>query len=1758
MRYRRSIALSIALVGTLGLMLLAIRGSRQRTAEREVRTSRPAEKMAAARKNATARPDGNPLRIESHGKSESTREMPVTAPRRERAPKRVGDTSVTRREEPTSPADETRTPLDLPHSGRTQGTPEEMEGMLISIREDALKEKNGQYGYNSRYYGTTLGEGGVEIATAIRFRDFGQPRLSYSFEEIRVGEEVLARGGAMSPQVRATERVVYYNRGSVEEQYILKREALEQAFIITDLPSRGTITVVGRVETNLEPGVTSGEKIGFTYLGEEVLTLSQAVALDAAGQKIALEMAYADGRISITVPADWVATAQLPITIDPLIGGPITVRTLNNAIDAVNSYYVRICDVAYGSSPNNFIVVWDEQFGSSTFDYDVYGQRVSASGTLVGSAIAIGNSTEGDYECTVSYASSVNRYLVVWRNDPANNSSVTDQRINGRVVNGDGTLFTSTFVVDDEADQDFAPSVAFDGTRWYTVYTNVYSQNDHDILGRYCSVTGVPDGLADPDRDTDMADRPSVDFLSNVYVIAWEKVPTSKATIVARTVNGSGAFQTSITTVSQISNKDCRQADVSASATRALIVWRQEFSPSDQDIYGRIATSTLTFDTSAFGINLGTSDQLTPRAGYASNGNEWYVVYVDPITGSSDIYGNRVTSTGSVFAADRITSNTTTDRRPELAYNQVTNEFLIVYLYGSSAPFQVQGQRFSVDFTAPTVPGTPTGTPNPNNTGSHTVTWTASTDSGGSGFSNYELQRSSDGGANFSTIASPTTNSYTESSIAEGNYVYRVRAKDQAGNYSAYSANSAAVVVDKTNPAEPITLGQFKSDGTTVIAVGGSTTESSVVLKGTVNDPGLFDGFEDGNYTSNPAWTVEAGSYAVTTDGSVQVLRDGTGGDDSIYSTATGIQATGTWEYRFRFENIGPGGSVSMQSRFYTFLSSVGLGGNGYRFTATAGNGSSKTISFYRVDGALAVRIIGTDNNWTPDTSYHLVRLTRNTAGLWEFYFDGTLIGSVTDNTYTSAGSTIIRQISTNNDRVLVDYVRSSSSTTARSNVKLQVEVKTTATAFDGTGLQESGFLASGSTAPVTVTNLANGNYHWRARSVDQGGNTGPWVSFGSNPENSADFVVTAAVPPTPTNFNGTAVSSTSITWTWDDVAGESGYEVHDDAHNVKGTVGANVTSFTETGLTENTLVSRHVHAMNNAQPSAASNTAAKYTRVHDPTVSDFTPLIVSQTSVEITVTQPPNGTAGSTGCEIQRTSDFSTWTVVKAFSNVYVYTDSTVSSSLLYRYRIRYRNGDAVVGPESASILIAFAPTPLKPVSGTSTNDTTPTFEWTSVPGKAVLTYELQADNTSDFATPEVNQVGIASTTFTSGVLAENVYYWRVRAKYAGANTGPWSIVSTLRIDTTVPGVATLVSPANSAFVGTTRPTFDWTDVSDPSGVTYRLQVDNNSDFSSPEVNVGSISASTYTTPAITVGTYYWRVQATDLAGNSGSYSGSFSFQIDVTAPAAVTLQLPANDSVVATGTPTFQWTTVTDPAGVTYTIQVDTESTFSTPLMVNVSGLTGNTHTPSPALAEGTYVWRVKAVDGAGNTSTSTVFKVTVDLSAAPSAPTINFSSERKTNDSTPAITGKSAEPGVTIKVYFDAVLDGTTTADGSGNWTYSPTATRFDGVYSVQAKANNANGDSAWSNLVSVTIDTKVNPPTNVTATPLNTHIHLSWVASVDSDVIGYEVYRKLASDPDTAYAKIHSNLVVQTKYCDSTVVNGTQYCYRIKAVDNTLQE
>ncbi len=115
-------------------------------------------------------------------------------------------------------------------------------------------------------------------------------------------------------------------------------------------------------------------------------------------------------------------------------------------------------------------------------------------------------------------------------------------------------------------------------------------------------------------------------------------------------------------------------------------------------------------------------------------------------------------------------------------------------------------------------------------------------------------------------------------------------------------------------------------------------------------------------------------------------------------------------------------------------------------------------------------------------------------------------------------------------------------------------------------------------------------------------------VTAGNNITDSGNNTGWSFQPEAPSDFSGTALSSTSIRWQWtDNATDETGFRLLDGSDNTIATISsANTTSYTETGLTRGTSYTRRVVAFNNAGTSDASATAIVSTLTSSPTSPDL------------------------------------------------------------------------------------------------------------------------------------------------------------------------------------------------------------------------------------------------------------------------------------------------------------------------------------------------------------------------------------------------------------------------------------------------------------------------------------------------------------------------------------------------------------------------
>jgi hypothetical protein len=512
--------------------------------------------------------------------------------------------------------------------------------------------------------------------------------------------------GSMSSvnPVRFQPDIISYPRTGVTERYMLKRQTIEQQFVIPQpLALEGAdLLVSGKIET--EGKLESGGTSGWLWRDDKgVVTLGRVTVIDAKGQRLPAEMQVAQNSTLIRVDGKALAGAVYPVVIDPVIGSQISVSDMgsgSNNRDGINP------DVVYNSTDNEYLVVWfgDETVGQK---FEIFGQRINAAtgavvapdDFLIGSMP--GNDTFDAVNPAVAYNADKNEYLVVWE---GNDVGI---EIFGRIVSAAGVPQGS-----DPTRISFMGGTAGDATReahnpdtCYNTATQQYLvvwagddntlvNDEVEVFGRFADSALMLVGNDDV-RISDLggdgnnllgADNPAVacnNTGSGEYYVVWwgDDVENQDMEIYAQRLNASGI---------EVGDNDkkislfggnapvtddgfrAQRPDVAYNSVdnRYLVVWRggDMTAPAAGDgfeVYGQLINATDgseiapdDFQISSMGGTEGdvTREARFPAVAYNSMNNEYISVWEgDDDTGANDafqIYASVIADDGTVSNAD--------------------------------------------------------------------------------------------------------------------------------------------------------------------------------------------------------------------------------------------------------------------------------------------------------------------------------------------------------------------------------------------------------------------------------------------------------------------------------------------------------------------------------------------------------------------------------------------------------------------------------------------------------------------------------------------------------------------------------------------------------------------------------------------------------------------------------------------------------------------------------------------------------------------------------------------------------------------------------------------------------------------------------------------------------------------------------------------------------------------------------------------------
>ncbi|HBN8552810.1 TPA: BapA prefix-like domain-containing protein, partial [Pseudomonas aeruginosa] len=846
--------------------------------------------------------------------------------------------------------------------------------------------------------------------------------------------------------------------------------------------------------------------------------------------------------------------------------------------------------------------------------------------------------------------------------------------------------------------------------------------------------------------------------------------------------------------------------------------------------------------------------------------------------------------------------------------------------------------------------------------------------------------------------------SFTPSTPLPDGTVVNVVARDAAGN----SSPPASVTVDAVAPATPTV---DPSNGTTLS--GTAEPGATVTLTdGNGNPIGQVIADGSGNWTFTPSTPLANGTVvnATATDPSgnasspASVTVDAVAPATPVVNPSNGTTLSGTAEpgatVTLTDGNGNPIGQVTADgSGNWSFTPTTPLpNGTVVNATATDASGNTSAGSSVTVDSvAPATPVINPSNGTTlsgtaePGSSVTLTdgngnpigQVTADGSGNWSFTPSTPLAdGTVVNATATDPAGNTSGQGSTT-----VDGVAPTTPTVNLSNgssLSGTAEPGSTVILTDGNGnpIAEVTADGSGNWTYTPSTPIANGTVV-NVVAQDAAGNSSPGASVTVDSQAPAAPVVN---PSNGTTLSGTAEPGATVTLT-DGNGNPIGQVTADGSGNWSFTPG--------TPLANGTVV-------NATASDPTGNTSAPASTTVD-SVAPAAPVVNPSNGAEISGTAEPGATVtltdGSGNPIGQVTADGSgNW----SFTPSTPLADGTVVNATA-------TDPAGNTGGQGSTTVDAIAPaTPTVNLSNGSS------LSGTAEPGSTVI---LTDGNGNPIA--EVTADGSGNWTYTPSTPIANGTVVNVVAQDAAGNSSP---PATVTVDSSAPP-APVINPSNGVVISGTAEAGATVTLTDAGGNPIgQVTADGSGNWSftpgTPLAN-GTVIVAT----------------ATDPTGNTGPQAAT---TVDAVAPPAPVID-PSNGTIISGTAEAGAKVILTDGNG--------------NPIGETTADGSGNwTFTPATPLANGTVVNAV-AQDPAGNTGPQG--STTVDA-VAPNTPVVNPSNGNLLNG--------TAEPGSTVTLTDgNGNPIGQTTADGSGNWSFTPGSQLPNGTV-VNVTASDAAGNTS----------------------------------------------------------------------------------------------
>ena len=718
------------------------------------------------------------------------------------------------------------------------------------------------------------------------------------------------------------------------------------------------------------------------------------------------------------------------------------------------------------------------------------------------------------------------------------------------------------------------------------------------------------------------------------------------------------------------------------------------------------------------------------------------------------------------------------------------------------------------------------------------------------GASGYELYRATSSTGTYALIATTTEPSYNNTGLkTNSTYYYKNRAYT-IGTVKMYSGFST-VVNSKTIPSVPASVKAVSSSYKSINTRWGAVTGAS--------------GYEVYRAISG------SGTYTLITTTTATSYNN------------TGLKTNSTYYYKVRaYTKVG---TVKVYSSFSTVVNSKPIPSAPISVKTVSSSYNSISVSWGAVTGASRYEVYRARSSTgtyaliatTTEPSYNNAGLTTNstyyykiraytTVGSIKIFSDFSIV--VSSKPIPSA-PTSVKAVSTSYNSINLSW----GAVTGASEYEVY-----RATSSTGTYTLISTITATSYNNTELTT---NSTYYYKSRAYTAVGNEKVYSGFST-------VVSSKPIPVAPGAVKAVSSSYKSINLSWETVAGASGYEVYratSSGGNYTLLTTTMATSYNNTGLKTNSIY----YYKNRAYTTVGTvKMYSGFSKVVNAKTIPSVPASVNAVSSSYkSINISWGAVTGASVYEVYRaTTSSGTYTLITT-TTATSYNNTILTTNSTYYYKVRaYTTVGNVKVYSGFSTVVNSKPIPSVPASveSVSSSYNSISVSWGVVTGASGYEVYRGTSSTGTYAL-------IATTTATSynnaGLTTNSTYYYKIRAYKIVGSIKVFSDFSIAVNSKPIPSIPVSVKAVSASYDSVN---ISWGAVTGAS----RYEVYRTTSSTGTYTLITTITTTSYDdTGLITNNTYYYKVIACTLVGETSVYSGFSSevSQIPMLAPTSVSL---------------------------------------------------------------------------------------------------------------------------------------------------------------------------------------------------------------------------------------------------------------------------